>query len=332
MSADPRHDGKAQVGVLDRNRTMLGRATRIVRAATDLEDVVAASDPGELRAALSPDPKLLLCDSSDLDLVLAWCGERYPEAKVVTWGQGGLDAVIATAEARRQVGSVLAWPPFLSMPRPWELTLAVRRALAPTVPPLALASIFAGEPTTRKFRPRTSSERDQVVAELAQLAERAGAGPRLVTKVAEVGHELLMNAMYDAPVDHYGMARYSHDRGASLALDGHEVPVVRLATDGVLLAVQVSDPFGRLERRHVLASIQRGLRAIGAEATDGVIDASNGGAGLGMWRIYASAAVTVVDVIPGHNTSVTCVFDLDVGPREARTMPTSLHLCAPAEL
>ena len=37
-------------------------------------------------------------------------------------------------------------------------------------------------------------------------------------------------------------------------------------------------------------------------------------------------AVTIVDVLPGHSSTVTAVFDVDVGARDARTLPPSLHL------
>ena len=37
-------------------------------------------------------------------------------------------------------------------------------------------------------------------------------------------------------------------------------------------------------------------------------------------------AGTVVDVEPRRYTSVTAFFDLDVNPRDVRTMPVSLHL------
>jgi hypothetical protein len=34
----------------------------------------------------------------------------------------------------------------------------------------------------------------------------------------------------------------------------------------------------------------------------------------------------IADVDPGRFTSVTAFFDLDVNPREARSLPVSLHL------
>ena len=134
-----------------------------------------------------------------------------------------------------------------------------------------------------------------------------------------------MNATYDAPVDSRGELCYAHDRREQVTLPNREAPTVQVATDGLLVVLQVTDPFGRLTRDHVLASIDRGRQARKGSGSD-VVDRSQGGAGLGLWRVYASSAVTIVDIIPGRATTVTAVFDIDVGPRDARTMPPSLHL------
>jgi hypothetical protein len=330
-------DAAPAIGVLERNRTVLARASRIVRAASGLLDVAADEDPAGLRAQLAADTRALVCHADDLELVLAWCQQRYPMARVITWSTGPMAPLIDAAHDHPRVLGVLGWPSFQSMPRAWEIALAVRHALAPAREPLHITELFAGAPVATKYKPRTSADRDAFLAELANLAERAGAPPRITAKIGEVAHELLMNAMYDAPVNHYGEPRYAHDRRASVELDDHEVPTARFATDGNLIAVQVADPFGRLTRAHVLAGIRRGQRAsadrqAGAPDADPIIDASYGGAGLGLWKIYAGSAATIVDVIPGQTTSVTAVFDLDVGPREMRTMPPSLHLFDRSEL
>jgi len=39
-----------------------------------------------------------------------------------------------------------------------------------------------------------------------------------------------MNAMYDAPIDAYGGAKYAGDRKAHIVLADHERPVMRIAT------------------------------------------------------------------------------------------------------
>jgi hypothetical protein len=100
----------------------------------------------------------------------------------------------------------------------------------------------------------------------------------------------------------------------------------------MLLALQVTDPFGRLQREHVLRGIIRGSGAAHAASSEQILDTSGGGAGLGLWRIFSAGAVTLIDVVPGHDTTVTAVFDLDLNPRESRNLPPSLHLFDRASL
>jgi hypothetical protein len=131
-----------------------------------------------------------------------------------------------------------------------------------------------------------------------------------------------MNAMYDAPADAHGRPRYAGDRKADIVLADHERPVVRIATDGTRLALQVRDPFGRLERRHVVDGLARGLAG-------GELDESHGGAGLGMMVCHNASTAMFFDVAPGRHTEVTALFELDMNLREFRTQAKSLHFWRP---
>ena len=62
-----------------------------------------------------------------------------------------------------------------------------------------------------------------------------------------------------------------------------------------------------------------------AELDAAVLDTSQGGAGLGIFKIYAASAATVVEVKRKRYTIMTAFFDLSVNARAARTMPVSLH-------
>ena len=110
-----------------------------------------------------------------------------------------------------------------------------------------------------------------------------------------------MNAMYDAPVDATGHPMYAADRKAEITLSTAQQPTVLLGTDGTRLALQVKDPFGRLQRNHVVGGLLRGL-------SGGEMDQSHGGAGLGMMVCHNSAAAMFFDVIKGRATEVTAVF------------------------
>jgi len=324
-SREPSEAGaRSRIGILEQNRTVAGRAARVLRSASGLAEVAIADDPASLRTMLADDPSLLACDAADLDLAAEWTTSRYRDLSVVTWTSGSMDGLLELALRYPRIVALVGWPSFASMPRSWELALAARRITHPGMGAPRLSEMVPWGSTVVKFRPRTSHDRDVVVAEVATLAERAGAANRLAQRVGEVAHEMLMNAMYDAPVDAHGDPLYAHDRKQDIQLQDDHAPTFRFAADGVHVALQVVDRFGGLEREHVLRGILRG-RA-GGSGDAGVIDTSGGGAGLGLYRIYTRSTIMIVDVDPRHYTSVTAFFDMDVNPREARSLPVSLHL------
>lgn len=294
-------------------------------AASGMMEVPSVDDPAELHKVLVKRPLLLGCDAVDLEQALEWAAERYPTMRLVVWTSGSVASVVGAALREPRLSSIIGWPSFESMPRPWEIALAVRRILSPESPPPRLSDLLGWGATIVKWRPRSSEDRDRIVAEVAAWAERAGAPPRIAERLAELAHELLMNAMYDAPTDSRGRPRYSHNRKQDIFLEDAEVPTLRLGTDGEHIALQAHDPFGGLRRHHVFEGITRGLSARDGGRPDAVLDTSRGGAGLGMLKIYSAGAMLVIDVAPRSSTVVTSFYDLDVNPREFRSLPGSVH-------
>jgi len=163
----------------------------------------------------------------------------------------------------------------------------------------------------------SSAELGGAVANVQAFTARLGLPKRVGEMFGELAHELLMNALYDAPVDGHGRARHAHDRKSAVVLGAEEAATLRVGCDGVRLVLQVTDPFGRLERGHVFGGLQRGLR--------GQMDTARGGAGLGL-TVCANATIALVfDVAHGRRTEVTGVFDLDKNLREFRSQAKSLH-------
>jgi hypothetical protein len=315
----------ASVGVLERNRTVGQRIARVLRAASPGEIVALESDPASLRAQLADEPKLIASDIADLDLLLDWAIHRYPTARLMVWSASDMTPLLEAASKHPALASIVAFPSFQSMPRPWELLLGARVALDAEHSVPRFSDLLGWGGTMVKYRPQTSRERDLVVAQLTSLTESLGLGARMAQKVADLSHELLMNAMYDAPVDQYGEARYAHDRTCEVSLLPSETPTIRFGFDGSMLAVQVSDPFGLLRRKHVLGGVLRARRAEHEDDVNRVLDTSGGGAGLGLHRVYSSSSAVIVRVVPGSESSVTALVDVEVNPREARNMPVSLH-------
>jgi hypothetical protein len=127
-----------------------------------------------------------------------------------------------------------------------------------------------------------------------------------------------MNAIYDAPVDELGRPRFAHDRKAEISLPEQDAAIYRCGSDGVRVAVEVVDRFGRLERKHVFGGLVRALKS-------GQMDTAGGGAGLGMLVSYRSTTALYYDVVRGRRTRVTGLFELDLNLREFRQLPKTLY-------
>ncbi len=165
---------------------------------------------------------------------------------------------------------------------------------------------------------RSTAERDSAVAKIQDFVGALAVPKRISEMFAELGHELIMNAIYDASIDSLGRPKYASDRKADVVLDEAEQPTVKLGTDGTRLVLQVRDPFGRLERKHVVEGLARGLAG-------GEMDQTHGGAGLGMMVCHNASSAMLFDVARGRHTEVTAMFELDMNLREFRTQAKSLH-------
>jgi hypothetical protein len=242
---------------------------------------------------------------------------------VITWLHKASDDVFAIAAEQPRLCSILGWPSFASMPRPWELSMVARRLLdvrSQSPHPGSLALWGASE---RTWSPQTTEELHDVVEQAEGFVQGFGGSERSARNVASIAHELLMNAMYDAPVDAQGTPRFAGDRRQEVVLAADEAPGLSIALDGVSLVVQVIDPFGGLKRERLFSALMRGQQR--DESPDAFLDSSAGGAGLGLISVLDLSSAVIVEVAPQRQTKITSVIDLDIGARELRRMPKSVH-------
>jgi hypothetical protein len=313
-----------QVVILERNK-LVGRKVARLFMATGAS-ATTVEEPADV-AALLTGADLLCADSFDGDLVaehvrtrpglrgVLWTAEplrrslrHMIESKAIDgrgavgWGGGSIDHVLGRRD-------------FESPPRPWEVTMLARRLQSAAAPPLA--GYLDWGFSSADIEIRSTADRDAAAAVIQAFVAQLHVPNRVSEMFSELGHELIMNAMYDAPVDALGKPKYAGDRKAHIVLAEHERPVLRIATDGTRLALQIRDPFGRLERRHVFDGMARGLA--------GEMDTSHGGAGLGMMVCHNASSAMFFDVLTGRHTEVTALFELDMNLREFRTQAKSLH-------
>lgn len=305
-----------QVVILERNKLVARRAAR--HFASIGATCTLVEDPAALAPAL-PGAALLCSDAFDGDLIVELLRNR-PGLRGLLWTAEPIKRSLRHMQDCPAISHVLARKDFESPPRPWELLMAARRILLGDGAPPFTAYLDWGAQII-SLAVSSTADRDRAVGNVQEFIARLQAPKRVGEMFGELAHELLMNAMYDAPVDATGHPMYAADRKAEITLSAAQQPTVLLGTDGTKLALQVRDPFGRLQRNHVVGGLLRGL-------SGGEMDQSHGGAGLGMMVCHNSAAAMFFDVMRGRATEVTAVFELDQNLREFRTSAKSLHFFA----
>ncbi|HZS38182.1 MAG TPA: hypothetical protein VFF06_15195 [Polyangia bacterium] len=278
-------------------------------------EVRGYEEPEKVDAATLGEPQLVVGDAFDADLFMRWLRER-PHMKAILYTGEPLDRLLAKALEEPRLVALVGRPSFEVPPREDDLLHIARRTRAPDSAPFEAHLAWGAHGFAYSLT--DAAGRDHAVKEVIAFAGRLGAPKRVGEMLGELVHELLMNALYDAPVDAHGNARFAHDRKAEIKLDAHDAATLRCGSDGVRIAVEVVDRFGRLERKHVFGGLVRALKS-------GQMDTGGGGAGLGMMVAYRSTTALFYDVERGRRTRVTGLFDLDLNLREFRQLPKTIH-------
>jgi hypothetical protein len=177
------------------------------------------------------------------------------------------------------------------------------------------------EPITLQIR--ESKLKLAYVKEIASHAQRLGVGPRTLDLVETIADELITNAIYNAPRDASGKARYAHlSRREPVVLEDGEVGTLRFACDGEFIAMAQGDPFGALTEETIVGYLNRCL--VQAQPLDH--GGPSGGAGLGLFRVFQSLSKFIVNIAPGRRTEVITLVDLRLSMKRFRQVPKSFHI------
>lgn len=153
-------------------------------------------------------------------------------------------------------------------------------------------------------RVRDYNGRSRAIDSVLAFAEAAGVRRQIRTAIGQVCEELLMNALYDAPVDDGGHAIFAEvDPHARLEKQSPRPVSIRYATTPQHFAVAVRNRFGTLGKQHILNYLEKCLHS------PNQIDRKTYGAGLGLYLIANNAAQFIVNLAPGMASEVVCTFD-----------------------
>jgi hypothetical protein len=299
--------------ILERNKLVARKIARLFLSVGMTAETIG--DPA-LVAPACANADLVCADAFDGDLVAEQVRARR-QLRGILWTAEPLRRSLRYLAESPAIDHVIGRRDFEAPPRAWEILMIGRRLVDELAVPSLGAYLDWGF-SAEELEVRSPADCDHAVARIAQVVAALHAPKRIAEMFGELGYELIMNAIYDAPVDSLGRPRFASDRKVGIQLDDGERATVRLGSDGTHLVLQVRDPFGRLARNHVISGLARGL-------SGGELDRKNGGAGLGFTMCHHASSALVFDVSRGRQTEVTAILELDMNLREFRTQAKSLH-------
>jgi hypothetical protein len=185
-----------------------------------------------------------------------------------------------------------------------ELTAMAARALAGDI--FGLEKLIPWGTRVHSSLVADYQEKSVCISAVSEFAQAMGVRRKYRESIEQCLDEMLMNALYDAPVDDQGRQIFADvPTKTRITLRLEQRAVVQYACDGKYFAISVRDTFGMLERATVVKYLHKCLHA------EQQIDRKTGGAGLGLYLMANSASRIMFHVLPGVATEAVCTFNLD---------------------
>ena len=182
-----------------------------------------------------------------------------------------------------------------------------------------LQKYFPWGVTTFSMVVKNYDEKGRAIEIMMRYAQMAGVRGPVRDRIQLVADELMMNALYHAPVDGRGQEKYRGMTQKQLAQLPEVNPIqVQYGCSGRYFGIAVRDGGGSLHRDRALEYLVRARAAAQMEQ-------KASGAGLGLISVLHSVSKLVFNLAPGYSTEVIGLFDMELFAR-GKVGARSLHL------
>lgn len=170
---------------------------------------------------------------------------------------------------------------------------------------LPLEKFMAKDVKTQVIKITKSVQKRPIVESLKNYVLKIGFKSRVAAVIATATDELIMNAIFDAPVDELGRHVYSQTpRSTALELDAKSVVELKIAFDTKMLGISVSDPHGSVDKKKLLSQhLGRSYESKEYEMKTVVA-----GAGLGLAHVYRNSGGMIISCDQSNRTEVNLLF------------------------
>ena len=150
----------------------------------------------------------------------------------------------------------------------------------------------------------STSQKQQGVEAVKNFLIQAKFKTRMATVIANAVDELIMNAMFDAPVDELGKQVYqSTPRDKVFSLKDRSAVEMKVVYDGGYVGITAIDRWGSLDKERLLNHISRRYRE-----EEYKVKTTSAGAGIGLATIFRSGGSFLFASESGARTEVTTFF------------------------
>ncbi|MBX7231163.1 MAG: cyclic nucleotide-binding domain-containing protein [Bdellovibrionales bacterium] len=264
-----------------------------------------AANPQEMIQSLEKNYDVIFVDTAMLPL-LEMALEKNPQVKVV---------LMTSEKIAEYLPRLLVMPtlPNVVTRRDEDRTFTIKNIVT-AVTKLMSQDIFGLEKylnwgtEVKEFAVTGSQIRPSLLAAMDGYFESLGVRRVSRDRMKLVAEELLMNAIYDAPVDKNRKSLFNHlSRTVEVHLSSDQYSRLRYATDGMFCAVSVEDPFGALNGPTILKYLERCYGLKNSEP-----EAHKGGAGRGLHQIVENSDLVVFNLHNQRRTEVVALFNVDI--------------------
>lgn len=239
-------------------------------------------------------------DSVGTALLGSICDRLKPAARLIAVvPKSDIETTVAAMQASEQISCVLV-AEGLSSTR-----------VAKAASKLLYGDIFGLEKMvpwgTRVFSTLVGSYQDKsmCISDMNDFAGAMGVRRKYREAIEQCADEMLMNALYDAPVDANGKPLFADvPIKERIKVQVEQKAIVQYACTDETFMFSVRDPYGTLARATVLKYLDKCLHA------EEQIDRKTGGAGLGLYLMASQTTELVFNVLPNVATECICTFDL----------------------
>jgi hypothetical protein len=205
-------------------------------------------------------------------------------------------------------------------PAPDLYARLVAAALTPS--PFGVTRYFPKGTAIQKITLRRSSHKNAAVEALNRFLSKRGITSRLSQLAAQAADEMIMNAVFDAPVDAEGRTfRKDVDRHADFELKPEGGVDIEIACAEEYTGICVADTFGSLKRGHLMNLLKKDY-----QEHSYVVRSDERGAGLGVHGLIQAGLSLLFVCKPGFRTEVTAFFPNSKNYRDFRAGPRFLSI------